>query len=153
MMNVAEQFVRKLKEKGVRFVFGVPSGSWLYYMEAMRKEGLDFVLVSNEASAGFMADVCHRLTGAVAACYGTVGPGATNLSTGVVGALLDRSPMIVLSSEPPEPMIGRTVQMAIDQQTLFRPLTKWTTRLKADRVDENIVGEAVQGIMGIKSPS
>jgi acetolactate synthase-1/2/3 large subunit len=107
-------------------------------MEAMRKEGLDFVLVSNEASAGFMADVCHRLTGVPAACYGTVGPGATNLSTGVVGALLDRSPMLVLSSEPPEPMIGRTVQMAIDQQALFRPLTKWTTRLKADRVEETL---------------
>ena len=73
MANIAEQLIRRFQERGMRFVFGVPSGSWLYYMEAMRKEGLDFVLVSNEASAGFMADVCFRLTGVPAACYGTVG--------------------------------------------------------------------------------
>lgn len=136
MTTVAEQVVRRLKEQGIRFVFGVPSGSWLYYMEAMRKQGLDFVLVSNEASAGFMADVCARLTGVPAVCYGTVGPGATNLSTGVVNALLDRSPMIAFSSEPPEKMIGRTVQMAVDHQALFRPLTKMTTRLAEERVDQ-----------------
>lgn len=143
MAIIAEQLVKRFQEKGIRFVFGVPSGSWLYYMEAMRKEGLDFVLVSNEASAGFMADVCARLTGVPAVCYGTVGPGATNLSTGVVGALLDRSPMIALTSEPPAKMIGRTVQMAIDQQALFRPLTKWTTRLVAERVDQ-IVDQALR---------
>ncbi|HWR11882.1 MAG TPA: thiamine pyrophosphate-binding protein [Rectinemataceae bacterium] len=143
MGTVAEQLVRRFREKGIRFVFGVPSGSWLYYMEAMRKEGLDFVLVSNEASGGFMADVCSRLTGVPAVCYGTVGPGATNLSTGVVNALLDRSPMIALSSEPPEKMIGRTVQMAIDHQALFRPLTKWTTRLTVERVDQ-IVDQALR---------
>ncbi|MFA5852918.1 MAG: thiamine pyrophosphate-binding protein [Spirochaetales bacterium] len=143
MANIAEQLIRRFQEHGMRFVFGVPSGSWLYYMEAMRKEGLDFVLVSNEASAGFMADVCFRLTGIPAACYGTVGPGSTNLTTGVVGALLDRSSMIALSSEPPEKMIGRTVQMAIDQQALFRPLTKWTTRLTAERVDQ-IIDQALR---------
>jgi len=138
MTTVAEQLVRRLREQGIRYVFGVPSGSWLYYMEAMRKEGLEYVLVSNEASGGFMADVCWRLTGVPAACYGTVGPGATNLSTGVVGALLDRSAMIALTSEPPEKMIGRTVQMAIDQQALYRPLTKWTTRITAERVDQQL---------------
>jgi acetolactate synthase-1/2/3 large subunit len=143
MKTVAEQLVKRFKEKGIRFVFGVPSGSWLYYMEAMRKEGLDFVLVSNEASGGFMADVCSRLTGQPAACYGTVGPGATNLSTGVVNALLDRSSMIVLSSEPPEKMIGRTVQMAIDHQALFRPITKWTTRLTRERADQ-IIDQALR---------
>jgi acetolactate synthase-1/2/3 large subunit len=141
MSTIAEQLISRLKERGVRFVFGVPSGSWLYYMEAMRKQGIEFVLVSNEASGGFMADVCARLTGQPAVCYGTVGPGASNLSTGVVNALLDRSPLIALSSEPPEKMIGRTVQMAIDQQAFFRPITKWTTRLTAERV-EQIVDQA-----------
>ncbi len=137
-MTVADQLIKRLHEQGVRQVFGVPSGSWLYYMEAMRKEGIDFVLVSNEASASFMADVCWRLTGIPGVCYGTVGPGASNLSTGVIGALLDRSSVIALSSEPPEKLIGRTVQMAIDQQSFFRPITKWTTRLSAERVDQQL---------------
>ncbi|TFG81122.1 MAG: thiamine pyrophosphate-binding protein [Spirochaetales bacterium] len=141
MSTVADQVVRRLKEMGVRHVYGVPSGSWLYYMEAMRKGGIEFVLVSNETSAGFMADVTYRLTGIPGVCYATVGPGATNLSTGVGGALLDRSAVIALTSEPPEAMIGRTVQMAIDQQALFKPLTKWTTRLTVDRIDQ-IIGQA-----------
>ncbi|MFZ4614924.1 MAG: thiamine pyrophosphate-binding protein [Rectinemataceae bacterium] len=138
MMTIADQLIKRLREQGVRQVFGVPSGSWLYYMEAMRKEGIDFVLVSNEASASFMADVSWRLTGIPGVCYGTVGPGASNLSTGVIGALLDRSSVIALSSEPPEKLIGRTVQMAIDQQSFFRPITKWTTRLSAERIDQQL---------------
>ncbi len=139
MSNVAEHIIQRFKELGIRRVFGVPSGSWLYYMEAMRKSDVDFVLVSNEGAAGVMADVTARLSGVPGACYGTVGPGATNLSTGVGGALFDRSPVIALSSEPPEPMIGRTVQMAVDQQALFRPLTKYTTRLAPDRVDQELL--------------
>lgn len=142
MTTVAELLVRRLKEQGLRFVFGVPSGSWLHYAEAMRLEGIEFVLVSNEASGGFMADVYSRLTGGIAACYGTLGPGATNLSTGVVGALLDRSPLIAFTSEPPEKLIGRTVQMGIDQQALFRPITKWTGRLRPERLDATL-GEAL----------
>jgi acetolactate synthase I/II/III large subunit len=112
-------------------------------MEAMRKSDVQFVLVSNEASAGIMADVSARLTGVPGVCYGTVGPGATNLSTGVGGALLDRSPVIALTSEPPEPMIGRTVQMAVDHQALYRPITKWTSRVAPDRVDQ-VLAQAVQ---------
>lgn len=143
MASMAEHLVQRFKELGVRHIYGVPSGSWLYYMEAMRKSDLDFVLVSNEASAGIMADVTARLTGVPGVCYGTVGPGATNLSTGVGGALLDRSPVIALTSEPPEPMIGRTVQMAVDHQALYRPITKWTSRLAPDRVDQ-VLAQAVQ---------
>ncbi|RMF91193.1 MAG: thiamine pyrophosphate-binding protein [Nitrospinota bacterium] len=143
MVSVAERLVELLRELGVRYVFGIPSGPWIPYMEAMRTGGVEFVLVSNEASAGFMADVCARLTGVPGACYGTFGPGATNLSTGVGGALLDRSPLLAFTTEPPEAMLGRKLQMAIDHQALYRPLTKWTTRLKPDRVDETLY-QAVQ---------
>jgi acetolactate synthase I/II/III large subunit len=143
MASMAEHLVQRFKEMGVRQIYGVPSGSWLYYMEAMRKSDVEFVLVSNEASAGIMADVTARLTGVPGVCYGTVGPGATNLSTGVGGALLDRSPVIALTSEPPEPMIGRTVQMAVDHQALYKPITKWTARLAPDRVDQ-VLAQAVQ---------
>ncbi len=136
MITAAERLVKRIAELGVRYVYGVPSGSWLYYMDAMRKEGIEFVLVANEASAGFMADVQNRLTGIPGVCYATIGPGATNLSTGVGGALLDRSSVIALTSEPPNEMICRNVQMAIDQQTLFNPITKWTTRMSKGIIDQ-----------------
>jgi acetolactate synthase-1/2/3 large subunit len=133
--TVAAAVVDALKEVGVRYVFGVPSGGWVDYMEALRKaDGIEFVLTTHEGPAGMMADVCGRLTGAPGACFGTFGPGATNLATGVGEALLDRSPVIALTDEMPEPMRGRTTQMGIDHQALFRPLTKKTTRLTAESV-------------------
>jgi len=133
--TVAAAVVDALKEMGVRYVFGVPSGGWVDYMEALRKtDGIEFILTTHEGGAGMMADVCGRLTGAPGACFGTFGPGATNLATGVGEALLDRSPVIALTDEMPAAMRGRTTQMGIDHQALFRPLTKKTTRLEPQSV-------------------
>src|SRR5215475_8417133 len=133
--TVATALAEALRDIGVKYVFGVPSGGWVDYMEALRKtEGIEFVLATHEGGAGMMADVCGRLTGKPGACFGTFGPGATNLSTGVGEALLDRSPVIALTDEMPDSMRGRTTQMGIDHQALFRPLTKKTTRLKPESV-------------------
>lgn len=143
MATVAEQLVESLREVGTRYVFGVPSGGWIDYMDAIRKvDGLDFVLVGHEGAGGVMADVCGRITGAPGACFGTFGPGATNLATGVGGALLDRSPLLAFTDEMPDHLLGRRVQMNIDHQALFRPITRWTTRLQADRVSETVYSAA-----------
>jgi acetolactate synthase-1/2/3 large subunit len=150
--TVAQALVTSLRDMGVRHVFGVPSGGWVDYMEALRTtDGIDFVLTSHEGGASFMADICGRLTGVPGVCFGTFGPGATNLSTGVGGAYLDRSPMIALTDEMPEAMRSRTVQMGIDHQALFRPITKWTTRLEAETLNETLAeaaGIAVSGRPG-----
>ncbi len=143
MTTVAEQFARTLKEIGVRYVFGVPSGNMIDYMEALRKEaGIDFILVGHESTAAFMAGVCGRLTGVPGVCFGTLGPGATNLATGVGGALLDRFPLIAFTDEMPEHLIKRTVQMNIDHQQLFFPITKWTSKLNRGNVREIILKAA-----------
>ena len=138
MSNVANAMIAVLAEAGVRHVFGVPSGPWAPYMEAMRTGPVDFVLTSTEAAAGFMADVSSRLTGRPGACYGTFGPGATNLCTGVGSAYLDRSPVLAFTTEGPENMLHRTLQMQIDHQALFAPLTKWTTRLSPTTVRQTL---------------
>src|SRR6185369_15507222 len=133
--SVATALIGALREIGVKYVFGVPSGGWVDYMEALRvADGIDFILTTHEGAAGMMADVCGRLGPAPGVCFGTFGPGATNLATGVGEALLDRSPMIALTDEMPASMRGRTTQMGIDHQALFQPLTKKTTRLRADAV-------------------
>ena len=138
MSNVAKAMIDVLAEAGVRHVFGVPSGPWAPYMDAMRTGPVDFVLTSTEAAAGFMADVSSRLTGRPGACYGTFGPGATNLCTGVGSAYLDRSPVLAFTTEGPENMLHRTLQMQIDHQALFAPLTKWTTRLSPTTVRQTL---------------
>ena len=139
MATVAQVMADTLKELGVRYVFGVPSGNWVDYMAAIEEvAGLDFILVSNEGSGGFMADVCWRLTGKIAACFGTFGPGACNQTTGVCGGYLDRSPMIAFSDEMNAMMLPRISQMNIDHQALFKPITKWSTRLEAGTVKRTL---------------
>ncbi|QKS01391.1 thiamine pyrophosphate-binding protein [Sphingomonas sp. CL5.1] len=151
--TVALRLVRGLRDMGVRHVFGVPSGGWVDYMEALREtDGIDFVLTSHEGGASFMADVCGRLTGAPGVCFGTFGPGATNLSTGVGGALLDRSPMIALTDEMPAAMRGRVTQMGIDHQALFAPITKKTVRLDAANMDAILADAAAVALEGRAGP-
>jgi acetolactate synthase I/II/III large subunit len=138
MANFAEVFVDRLYEHGVRYAFGIPGGPWIPFMEAMRRREMPFILVANEASAGFMADVCYRLTGTPALCHGTFGPGATNLATGVGCAYLDRSALIAATTEQSDAMRHRVTQMNVDHQALFAPITKWTTRADADTLTSTI---------------
>ena len=151
--TVAVELVQALRELGVKYVFGVPSGGWVDYMEALRQaDGIEFVLTTHEGGAGMMADVCGRLGTAPGVCFGTFGPGATNLATGVGEALLDRSPMIAFTDEMPAAMRGRTTQMGIDHQALFQPLTKKTTRLRADRVRSILFDAAHLALEGRPGP-
>ena len=82
-MNNADLIVATLKAAGIDRGFGIPSGNVLPLMEAMRAGGIDFVLTAHEGSAGFAADVSGRMTGRPGLCIATLGPGATNLATGV----------------------------------------------------------------------
>ena len=82
-MNNADLIIATLKANGVTRGFGIPSGNVLPLMEAMRKGGVEFVLTAHEGSAGFAADVSGRMTGTPGLCVATLGPGATNLATGV----------------------------------------------------------------------
>jgi acetolactate synthase-1/2/3 large subunit len=139
LMTIAEYIANQLFNAGVRFVFGIPGGPSIPYMEAFKAAGLEFFLTSNEASAGIMADVTARLTGIPGVCHATFGPGATNIATGVGGALLDRSPVIVFTSEIADNLISRTTQMNINHQKLFEPLTKATFRLNKENAVEVMV--------------
>src|SRR5213083_3656136 len=142
-MNNADLIVATLKAGGIDRGFGIPSGNVLPLMEAMRKGGIDFVLTAHEGSAGFAADVTGRMSGAPGLCIATLGPGATNLTTGVGNAWLDRSPLLALTCNLPTPQLGRRIQMAIDHHTLFRPLTKATLGLREGRVG-SVLAEALE---------
>src|SRR5437762_1474445 len=133
-MNNAELIVATLRAAGVTHGFGIPSGNVLPLLEAMRVGGLPYVLTAHEGSAAFAADVMGRMTGAPGLCIATLGPGATNLTTGVGNAYLDRSPLLALTCNLPTSQLGRRIQMAIDHHTLFRPITKATLGLRAGRI-------------------
>lgn len=111
-------------------------------MELMASSNIRFHLVGNEAAGAMMADVCARLTGVPALCHGTFGPGATNLSTGVCCAYLDRTPLIACTSVMGDRMKNRITQMNIDHDVLFSSFTKSTVRL----TPENIAPRMQEGI-------
>ena len=137
-MNNADLIVATLKANGIARGFGIPSGNVLPLMEAMRKGGVEFVLTAHEGSAGFAADVSGRMTGAPGLCIATLGPGATNLATGVGCAYLDRSPMIAITCNLNQDQLGRRIQMWIDHHALFQPITKATLQLKPGSIAETV---------------
>jgi acetolactate synthase-1/2/3 large subunit len=133
-VNNAELIVAMLERAGVRWVFGVPSGPVLPLIEALRRSPVQFVLTASETSAGFMASTVGHLSGAPGVCASTVGPGATNLTTGVGAAWLDRSPVLAFTCNVKTPWLERRIQMRIDHHTLFRPLTKNSLSLRDGKV-------------------
>ena len=142
-MNNADLIVATLKAAGVSRGFGIPSGNVLPLMEAMRKGGVDFVLTAHEGSAGFAADVTGRLTGAPGLCIATLGPGATNLATGIGDAWLDRSPLIAITCNLNTDQLGRRIQMWIDHHALFKPITKATLPLRKGEIGATLA-EAIR---------
>ncbi len=133
-MNNADLIVATLKSAGITRGFGIPSGNVLPLMEAMRQGGVDFVLTAHEGSAGFAADVTGRITGAPGLCIATLGPGATNLATGIGCAFLDRSPLIAITCNLNTDQLGRRIQMWIDHHALFKPITKATLQLRKGEI-------------------
>jgi acetolactate synthase-1/2/3 large subunit len=131
MRTTSDIVVEALQQAGTTRVFGYPGGQNVRFIEAMRGSGVEFVLVTHEGSAGFMADVTARLTGRPGACLSTLGPGATNLATGVGNAFLDRVPLLAFTGKMGRKWRGRTVQMQVDHRALFAPIAKWSAELEA----------------------
>jgi len=134
MRSNAEIVVDALERLGTRYVFGYPGGQNARFLEAMYGSKVEFILVTHEACAGFMADVYGRLTKKPGACLSTLGPGATNMTTGVGNAYLDRVPLLAFTAQMGKFWKGRTVQMHIDHQKLYAPITKWSAELKTGQV-------------------
>nr|NKB60561.1 thiamine pyrophosphate-binding protein [Alphaproteobacteria bacterium] len=137
-MNNADLIVKTLKAAGIDYGFGIPSGNVLPLMEAMRTGDMEFVLTAHEGSAGFSADVMGRLTEKPGLCIATLGPGATNLSTGVGNAWLDRSPLIAITCNLNTDQLGRRIQMYIDHEALFKPITKASFALRPGNIVETL---------------
>ncbi len=129
MTTVGRLIGDRLKAAGVRYVMGHPGGEVVDLIEGFRKAGLEFVLTRHETSAGFMADAMAAATGIPGVCVGTLGPGATNLVTGVAQAYLDRSPVLAFTGQLPADRFELTTHQKLELRALFAPITKWQTRV------------------------
>jgi acetolactate synthase-1/2/3 large subunit len=98
-MKAAELFVRCLENENVDYIFGIPGEENLDLMDALIDSEIQFILTRHEQGAAFMADVYGRLTGKAGVCLSTLGPGATNLVTGVADANMDRAPVVAIAGQ------------------------------------------------------
>lgn len=120
-----ELVVRLLESLGVRHVFGVPGGQTLAITDAIiDSPAIEFVTARHEGAAAVMADAYGRLTGTPGVCLATTGPGATNLLTGVGGALRDSSPALVITCNNNAENVDKDDAQNADHVAVFRPLTK-----------------------------
>ena len=139
-MNAARLFVRCLENEGVQFVFGVPGEENLDIMHALRDSTIRFITTRHEQAAAFMADVYGRLTGRAGVCLATLGPGATNLVTGVADANMDHAPVVAISGQAATTRMHKESHQHLDLVNLFRPISKYCTEV----VEPEIVPEVVR---------
>lgn len=144
-MKASDLLVRCLEAEGVEYIFGVPgeeNADFMISLEQSKK--IRFVLTRHEQGAAFMAEIYGRLTGNPAGCLGTLGPGATNLITGVADANMDRAPILVLTGQADSERLHKESHQVMDVVSMFRPVTKWAqTILHPDNIPE-IVRKAVR---------
>ncbi len=138
MTTIAEYLAKQLSIAGISTIYGLPGGENVEILEAIRLQGIDFALVRNESSACFMAAASARLTGIPGLAITTLGPGATNAYAGFAHAYLDRAPLLLITAVSDPSLAGRHSHQALDLEAIFRPISKFTADITADRAAETI---------------
>src|SRR5213080_1297648 len=138
-MKASDLLVRCLENEGVEYLFGLPGEENLDVMDALSNSRIRFVATRHEQGAAFMADVYGRLSGKAGVCLSTLGPGATNLMTGVADATMDHSTVVALTGQVSLGRMHKESHQCLDLETLFRPITKWSAQIKkAETIPEAV---------------
>ena len=140
MPGVADDLIQRMRDAGVRTLFGLPGGGGnLDLIQAAGRAGLPFVLTTTETGSAIAAIAQAEITGAPGACITTLGPGAASVVNGVACAKLDRVPLLVITDSQAS---GSTFEhQRLDHQALLSAVTKWSGSL-APRVAPQTIGVA-----------
>lgn len=141
-MNTAELLIRCLENEGVQYIFGLPGEENLHVLEALQNSSIQFITTRHEQGAAFMADVYGRLTGKAGVCLSTLGPGATNLLTGVADANLDRAPLVAITGQVGTDRMHIESHQYLDLVAMFAPVTQWNTQIVRPSNTTEIVRKA-----------
>lgn len=141
-MKTAELLVKCLENEGVTLVFGLPGEENLDVMDALVDSSIQFITVRHEQGAAFMADVYGRLTGKAGVCLSTLGPGATNLVTGVADAHLDHAPLVAIAGQGSTLKLHKESHQVLDLVNLFRPISKYAVSVREPETLPEIIRKA-----------
>ena len=132
-----------LAAEGCEYVFSVPGEETMAILDALsRQDAIRHITTRHEQGAAFMADVHGRLTGRCAVAMATLGPGATNLMTGIADAYLDRAPMVAITGQTGSDKLHKEAHQLVDIVRMFEPVTKWNTRVEGVDAIPEIVRKA-----------
>ena len=144
-MNGADLIIRLLERQGIRQIAGIPGGANLPIYDALaRRPIIEHILARHEQAAGFIAQGMARANGQVAACFATSGPGATNMLTAIADAKLDSIPVVCISGQVPQHLIGTDAFQEVDVFGMTLPITKHNYLVKSVQDLLRIIPEAFQ---------
>ena len=129
-IKASDLLVKCLETEGVEYIFGIPGEENADMMMSLLNSKIKFILTRHEQGAAFMADVYGRLTGKVGICLATLGPGATNLTTGVANANMDRSRLLAITGQKDSHLLHKESHQNMDVITMFKPITKWNWSIR-----------------------
>jgi acetolactate synthase-1/2/3 large subunit len=141
-VTAAQLLVKCLENEGVEYMFGVPGEENIDVMDALLDSTIKFVTTRHEQGAAFMADVYGRLTGKAGVCLATLGPGATNLITGVADANMDRAPLVAIAGQGSTARLHKESHQILDLVSMFKPITKYSTQVLTPDIVPEIVRKA-----------
>jgi len=141
-MKVSNLIVKCLENEDVKYVFGVPGEETEDLLFSLENSSIKFIPTRHESGAAFMADVYGRLTGKAGVCLATLGPGATNLLTGVADAHLDKSPVVAITGQGSSDRMHKESHQNIDIVNMFKPITKWNTSIQNPQVTPEVIRKA-----------
>lgn len=142
-MKATDLLVQCLENEGVEYVFGIMGKETLDLMDSLSKsKKIQFINVRHEQGAAFMADVYGRLTKKVGICLATLGPGATNLLTGISSANLDHSPVVAITGQAGFESQHPESHRYVDIVKVFEPATKWSVQIKDPQTIPRVIRKA-----------
>ena len=141
-MKASDLFIKCLEEEGVTRIFGVPGEENADFMLSLKQSKIEFVLCRHEQAAAFMADAYGRLTGRAGVCLSTLGPGVTNLMTGLADANMDYAPVVAIIGQGSTRRLHKESHQIMDSIGMVQPISKWAQTILSPKNITEVVRKA-----------
>lgn len=141
-MKASDLLIHCLENEQTEIVFGIPGEENLDVMDSLLESKIHFIQTRHEQGAAFMADLYGRLTGKAGVCLATLGPGATNLITGVADANMDHSPLVAITGQAGLDRMHKESHQYLDLVSIFKPFTKYNSQVTKPEIIPEVLRKA-----------
>jgi len=136
--TVVQAMAEVLRRVETPYVFGLPGGEVVELMNALKEADIPFLLTKHENMAAFAAGVTGEILGIPGICIATIGPGATNMATGVANAWMDRDPVIAITGQIASSRYNTATHQVLDSVAFYKPITKWSAWINPGSAAETL---------------